>query len=259
MEHGFVLVNNVPYVDPNTTKEVLERIAFIRETHYGGFYDFKPDLAMADTAYTNLALDPHTDTTYFTEPAGLQAFHLLSHEPAAGEELAEGGETILVDGFNAAQILREQDPRAYQVLSAYKLPWHASGNEGINIGPDQLYPVFQHNDGKLHRIRWNKDDRGVLPFDEQYTTQDWYEAASKFDQIVSSPDSQYVFQLKPGTVLSEYLPHSLLLCVLLNRGLLTATQSLTIGVSSTPELLSGVSGGCAEDTVSAAAFGRHST
>jgi hypothetical protein len=35
---------------------LLTKIAFIRETHYGGFYDFIPDLALADTAYTNIAL-----------------------------------------------------------------------------------------------------------------------------------------------------------------------------------------------------------
>jgi trimethyllysine dioxygenase len=63
----------VPHEDPSATEELLKSIAFIRETHYGGFYDFTADLASKDTAYTNIALEAHTDTTYFSDPAGLQA------------------------------------------------------------------------------------------------------------------------------------------------------------------------------------------
>jgi hypothetical protein len=34
----------------------------------GGFYDFTSDLSSKDTAYTSESLEPHTDTTYFTDP-----------------------------------------------------------------------------------------------------------------------------------------------------------------------------------------------
>ena len=77
-EHGFSFVDGCP-ATPEATEKLLERIAFIRITHYGGFYDFTADLTHKDTAYTNLALPAHTDNTYFTDPSGLQMFHLLSH------------------------------------------------------------------------------------------------------------------------------------------------------------------------------------
>ncbi|KAL2025096.1 hypothetical protein VTK56DRAFT_98 [Thermocarpiscus australiensis] len=200
---GFVFVEDTPYDDPDKTRQLLERIAFIRITHYGGFYDFIPDLAMADTAYTNLALPAHTDTTYFTDPAGLQAFHLLSHQPAPGtspDESASGGKSLLVDGFNAARILKAEDPTAYDILSTVRLPWHASGNEGITITPDKLYPVLELDQytGELHRIRWNNDDRGVVPFGEKHTPTEWYEAARKWDEILRREESECWIQLEPG-------------------------------------------------------------
>ncbi|KAK4104857.1 Trimethyllysine dioxygenase [Parathielavia hyrcaniae] len=201
---GFSFVTDTPYEDPNDTKRLLERIAFIRQTHYGGFYDFQPDLAMADTAYTNLALAPHTDNTYFTEPAGLQAFHCLAHEPPKGQADAPGGDSLLVDGFKAARMLAEQDPDAVGILSNVPIPWHASGNEGITIGPDKLYPVLEFHRRELHRIRWNNDDRGVVPISELGTgksVEAWYEAARKWDQILRSQEMQYQFKLTPGTVL----------------------------------------------------------
>ncbi|OTB07704.1 hypothetical protein M426DRAFT_228018 [Hypoxylon sp. CI-4A] len=204
--NGFAFVANVPVDSAEPTEKLLEKIAFIRQTHYGGFYDFIPDLALADTAYTNIALGAHTDTTYFTDPAGLQAFHLLSHtapssENKSGENL--GGQSLLVDGFYAASILKKEDPKAFEILSKVKLPWHASGNKGITISPDKLYPVLEVDEstGKVHRVRWNNDDRGVVPFDSEYSPEEWYKAARKWNDILRRQSVEYWFQLKPGNLL----------------------------------------------------------
>lgn len=201
-------MDGTPYDDPKYTRVMLERIAFIRLTHYGGFYDFTPNLEMADTAYTNIALPAHTDTTYFSDPAGLQSFHLLSHQPAPGtapDEAAVGGKSLLVDGFNAARILKQEDPKAYEILSAVRLPWHASGNKGITISPDQRYPVLELDagTGELRRVRWNNDDRGVVPFGERYSPDEWYDAARKWDSILRRKDVECWVQLVPGQPLSE--------------------------------------------------------
>lgn len=181
----------------------METIGPIRNTHYGGFYDFIPDLALADTAYTNLALPAHTDTTYFTEPAGLQAFHLLSHTPPTNKPADEvlGGQSLLVDGFHAAETLRKESPGDFEILRKVKLPWHASGNQGVAIAPDMAYPVIETNGGNLHRIRWNNDDRGVVPTDIDVDA--WYQAARKWDEILKSKKSEFWFQLEPGRVLSK--------------------------------------------------------
>jgi trimethyllysine dioxygenase len=207
-----VFVKDTPYDNPEATKQLLERIGPIRVTHYGGFYDFVPDLAMADTAYTNLALPAHTDTTYFTDPAGLQAFHLLSHQPSPNsppEQGVSGGKSLLVDGLRAARILRDTDRVAYETLIETQLPWHASGNKGITISPDRMYPVLERapgfekgNSSEIHRIRWNNDDRGILPFVSRDPRCPWYDAARKWDGILRDPKSEYWFQLEPGTVLS---------------------------------------------------------
>lgn len=167
MQHGFVFVENTPFDDAVHTKRLLEHIGPIRETHYGGFYDFVPDMAKADTAYTNIALPAHTDTTYFTDPAGLQAFHMLSHTspPGAPEgEQPTGGQSLLVDGFHAAKILLEEDPSLYHELCGWHVLWHASGNEGVTITSDDNFPVikrvFKGDVDEVHMIRWNNDDRG---------------------------------------------------------------------------------------------------
>lgn len=125
-----------------------------------------------DTAYTDLALEAHTDTTYFTDPAGLQMFHMLSHEGG------HGGKSLLVDGFNAAQQLYLQNRDAYRILSTTGVHYHASGNEDVSIQPASAMPVLSHDTRRmfLNQIRWNNADRAGLDCSMRATDM-WYEAA----------------------------------------------------------------------------------
>ena len=204
--YGFCFVDGCP-VDPGATEDLLKRIAYIRHTHYGGFYDFTSDLALKDTAYTNLALDVHTDTTYFSDPAGLQMFHLLSHTGG------QGGYTLLVDGFEAARRLMAEDFDSFSVLKRLHIPWHASGNEGLSIqSAADNTPVIdvkrmisndeEENDWVLHKIRWNNSDRASLHSSRHYSS--WYNAARKWRRILESPDLEYRVQLQPGKPLSMF-------------------------------------------------------
>jgi trimethyllysine dioxygenase len=195
-KYGFCYVDDTPFKGSQDTKALLEKIAFIRETHYGGFYDFTADLASKDTAYTNIALEAHTDTTYFSDPAGLQAFHLLSHTEGSG------GASLLVDGFKAANELHATDREAYNILSTVNIHAHASGNDGISIQAYRGFPVLEHDPatGDLLRVRWNSSDRASieLPIDQVET---WYDAARKFDAILKKKENEYWEQLVPGRVL----------------------------------------------------------
>ena len=83
---GFSFVSDVP-VSTEATEQLAERIGFIRETqcasalHFdltsvltnfladGKFWEFTSDLSKGDTAYTTMALGPHTDNTYFVRPS----------------------------------------------------------------------------------------------------------------------------------------------------------------------------------------------
>ena len=170
----------------------------------GGFYDFTADLASKDTAYTSLALQAHTDTTYFSDPAGLQMFHLLSHTDGSG------GESLLVDGFAAAKILQKEAPDSYNILSRKKIRSHASGNEGISIQSFTGYPVLnQDSENGLYQIRWNSSDRATMDnCHSDELLEQWYEAAWKWCEILRRPDVEYWEQLRPGRPLSMFCPHS---------------------------------------------------
>ncbi|KAL0954688.1 hypothetical protein HGRIS_003639 [Hohenbuehelia grisea] len=170
-QFGFCFVSGVP-ATTEATEELSKRIGFIRETQYGKFWDFTSDLAKGDTAYTTLALGAHTDNTYFTDPCGLQLFHLLSHTEGSG------GATLLVDGFSVAAKLKQQHPDAYDVLSRLPVPAHAAGEASsfYRPSPGCGYPVLQHdaNSGDLSTVRWNNDDRSVMSPSDPAIVDQWY-------------------------------------------------------------------------------------
>ncbi|KAG9777844.1 Trimethyllysine dioxygenase, partial [Aureobasidium melanogenum] len=193
--YGLSFVKDCP-IDPEATQKLLEKIGPIRETHYGGFYDFTSNMASKDTAYTSLALEAHTDTTYFSEPAGLQMFHMLSHTDGSG------GESLLVDGFAAARQLYAEDKEAYRILSTVGIWAHASGNEDVSIQPYVCVPVLSHDPvlGHLVQVRWNNSDRAAIEAPSDMIDK-WYEAARKFNGILNDPQNQYWTQLEPGVPL----------------------------------------------------------
>ncbi|KAK8843432.1 trimethyllysine dioxygenase [Kwoniella newhampshirensis] len=197
-DFGFCFITDVPPTGDDT-KSLIERIAPIRQTHYGGFWSFTSDLSHGDLAYSNEGLPAHTDTTYFTEPAGLQIFHLLSHPSPPGT----GGTTLLVDAFYTASLLSTLHPNSYSLLSRLEVPAHASGTEGTLLRPEISQPVFRHDErGRLVQVRWNNEDRGVVG--RGWTPEEvrgWYTASRRFDELNKSEDAEYWVQLSPGTVL----------------------------------------------------------
>ncbi|PFH53122.1 hypothetical protein AMATHDRAFT_1547 [Amanita thiersii Skay4041] len=195
-QFGFCFVSGVP-TTPEATEELSQRIGFIRQTQYGLFWDFTSDLAKGDTAYTTMALGAHTDTTYFTDPCGLQLFHLLSHTDGSG------GATLLVDGYYVASILKELHPDAYDMLSTIPIPAHAAGEPSAfyRPNPPRGYPVLRRDPstGELFQVRWNNDDRSVMSHLEPHNVEKWYKAIRAWHQCLTSPDSEYWVQLRPGT------------------------------------------------------------
>ncbi|KII89632.1 hypothetical protein PLICRDRAFT_558618 [Plicaturopsis crispa FD-325 SS-3] len=194
---GFCFVSGVP-TTPEATEALSRRIGFIRETQYGRFWDFTSDFAKGDTAYTSLALSAHTDNTYFTDPSGLQLFHLLSHE-------GTGGSTLLVDGFYTASLLRSLHPDLHAVLARVPVPAHAAGEPGALYKPKLAKPALEYvggPDGELVHVRWNNHDRSALRDVAAGDVESWYAAARTWNSLLTSADSEYWVQLEPGTAIA---------------------------------------------------------
>ena len=219
--YGLAFVTGTPPT-PEATISILNTLGPIRHTHYGGFWDFTSEVNPIDTAYTNLSLPLHTDNTYFTDPAGLQLFHLLSHMPSSTDQPQPGdfhpslgGESTFADGFAAAEALYNTDRRSYNILATQPIVFAAEGSPAGNFRNDRTHtigsPVFSHtnpvlrenlnpfNPSNLTQIRWNNCDRSPLTmFESQWTMREWFRAAQAWNEILMSEEFEVEVKLRPG-------------------------------------------------------------
>jgi trimethyllysine dioxygenase len=188
--HGFCIVTDTPPTAA-ATEALARRVGYVRETIFGGFWEFTADLAKADTAYTNLELRPHTDGTYSHDAPGLQMLHCLEFD-------GEGGESTMVDGFRLARDLRERSPEHFAVLASVAIPGQYIG-DGSHLMAAR--PVFRHDHtGELVQVSFNDADRApfALPHDEMVAV---YDALRAFDLLANDPASQWRHVLRPGEAL----------------------------------------------------------
>ena len=189
-EYGFALASGVPPTN-EATKELVTRIGYVRESIFGGMWDFTANMAFQDTAYTSAAIGPHTDGTYSNDPPGYQMFHCLKFD-------GSGGESTLVDGFKIAGEIRRSDPIAFEVLSTVKVPAHYLG-DGVHLRGEHPVIGLDHN-GDVVQIAYNNYDRAPfrLPTPRMNA---FYRALKLFNRMINDPANEISMRLAPGTAL----------------------------------------------------------
>ena len=190
--YGFCFVEGVP-ATPEATRAVATRIAYIRETIFGGYWDFTANMEHKDTAYTSMAIGPHTDGTYSLDAPGYQMFHCLLAD-------CTGGENTLIDGFRVAEIIRRDDPSAYRTLTEVAIPGqYLDYSRGVHLMARR--PLLRLDDsGELVQVSYNNLDRAPFALDPERQLA-FYRALAAFDRLCNDPTLQHRRRLLPGSVL----------------------------------------------------------
>jgi trimethyllysine dioxygenase len=189
-EHGFALASGVPPT-LEATQQLVTRIGYVRETIFGGMWDFTANLAFKDTAYTSAAIGPHTDGTYSFDSPGYQMFHCLTFD-------GTGGESTLVDGFKVADQIRKTDPLAFEVLSSVKVPAQYLG-DGVHLRAEHPVIGLDHN-GDYAQIAYNNYDRAPFSLPQPRMAA-FYRALKLFNELINDPVYEITMRLAPGTAL----------------------------------------------------------
>ncbi|NQV98963.1 MAG: gamma-butyrobetaine dioxygenase [Rhodospirillales bacterium] len=187
--YGFAVVGGVP-CQSGAVCEVAELFGYVRETNYGRWFDVRAEVNPSNLAYTNLGLQAHTDNPYRDPVPTLQLLCCL-------ENAVDGGDSVVVDGFNAARRLRSEDPGAFDLLARYPASFEYTGARGVHLRADK--PMIElAADGGISTIRFNNRSTAPLvniPFDEM---QAYYRAYRLFADIIDDQTMQVSFRLSPG-------------------------------------------------------------
>jgi alpha-ketoglutarate-dependent taurine dioxygenase len=127
LAYGAVVVRNVRgTAGPSDDAEVVKfarKLGVVRETEWGRWFDVttkqsRDDDALAeDLAYTNEAIDVHMDNVYREPVPNFWCLHCV--ETGGGDDTS--GMSLISDALYAAEILRQEDPVGFAVLTHVKV------------------------------------------------------------------------------------------------------------------------------------------
>ena len=185
---GFATLTGGP-VEEGALLKVVETFGYVRETNYGRWFEVRAEVNPTNLAYTGLGLQAHTDNPYRDPAPTLQILYCL-------ENSAEGGDSMVVDGFRAASRLREHDPAAFDLLASHCARFtYASGGARLTA----RRPMIDLTpDGELVGIRFNNRSAAPItdvPFDDMAA---YYKAYRAFAEIIDDPAMQVSFKMSPG-------------------------------------------------------------
>ncbi len=186
---GFARLRDVPSVT-GALLDVIALFGYVRETNYGRLFEVRSEPDPVNMAYTRVGLDPHTDNPYRDPVPTLQFLHCL-------ENNAAGGESSVVDGFRVAEILRQESPVHFTLLSRYNVTFRYSGDRRSDLAAHR--PMLEvSQDGQLIQVRINSRSFQSLtsvPFD---LVPDFYAAYRHLVEITRRPEVNVNFRLEPG-------------------------------------------------------------
>ncbi|CQB89970.1 Gamma-butyrobetaine dioxygenase [Chlamydia trachomatis] len=100
--------------------------------------------------------------------------------------------------------MKQKYPESYEIFCRIPVPAHSAGEEKVCIQPDEYNPIFKLDDqGQLLQVRWNQSDRSTMDNWENPETDipRFYQAIRNWVEIITSPENEMWYQMKPGQCL----------------------------------------------------------
>ena len=187
--YGFAVMDDLP-AESGALLKVVELFGYVRETNYGRWFEVRAEVNPTNLAYTNLALQPHTDNPYRDPVPTLQLLACI-------ENTVDGGESSLVDGFAIARALQQEDPEGFRLLCTHAARFEYAGSTGVRLASKR--PMIELGpDGELIAIRFNNRSLAPVvdvPFDEMTA---YYRAYRRFAELIEDQRFEVTFKLASG-------------------------------------------------------------
>jgi gamma-butyrobetaine hydroxylase len=185
---GFALLHGVP-ARPGMVCEVVGLFGYVRETNYGRLFDVVSVEQPQNLAFTAMALGNHTDNPYRDPVPQLQLLHCLEAADA-------GGESVVVDGFAAADRLRREAPDAFAVLTRTQVDFRYVETGMVDLR--HAAPLIELDvAGEVRTVRYNNRSIGPLDLDAD-TVPEFYAAYRRFGRLLHDPAMTVGFRLRQG-------------------------------------------------------------
>ena len=187
---GFCIIEDAS-INEGLVQSVIAQLGFTRETNYGKLFEVRTEVKPNNLAYTNMGLGSHTDNPYRDPVPTVQLLHCL-------ESSTEGGDSILVDGFNAAKILKEESSENFEVLTNNWINFRFS-DEKTDLR--SRVPMIEINDNdEIIKVRYNNRSIDTIKLPPE-KIRPFYLAYRYWSELIERDELKIEFQLLPGEIL----------------------------------------------------------
>ena len=188
--YGVALLRGVPCTE-GAVADVAELFGHVRETNYGRIFDVRVRIDATNLADTALGLSLHTDNPYREPPPTLQLLHCLA-------STVDGGETLLADGFRAAETLGSRSPQQLELLAHIEVPFTYRDAETELV---HHVPIVRLDaGGHPTAVHVNNRSKGV-PDEDAPVVGAWYEVYFDLLDLLEGANALVRLRLEPGDVI----------------------------------------------------------
>jgi len=187
---GFCVLENVPTIEGQILN-VINELGYTRETNYGPLFEVRIEVNPNNLAYTNMGIGSHTDNPYRDPVPTVQLLHCL-------ESSTEGGDSVLVDGFKAATLLRQKSKQDFDILTSTWINFRFS-DAATDLR--SRVPMIEINDkNEIIKVRYNNRsiDTLKLPADK---IRPFYKAYRHWGEAIERDDLKITFRLSEGDLM----------------------------------------------------------
>ena len=186
-ELGFFVVSNTPAVEEQVLK-VIDSFGYLRDTNYGKLFEVRAMVDANNLAYTNVGLGAHADNPYRDPVPSIQALHCV-------ENSVDGGESLLLDGFMAADVLRQESPEHFNILVSTPLHFRFADNTADLRSRVPL--IATDEQGRVTCVRYNNRSIDTVAV-AQENIPAFYRAYRHYAEILQRPELGTTFKLTAG-------------------------------------------------------------
>ena len=190
VKHGVIILKNAPK-EPETLEKLSIRLGPIHETLFERIHNVSVTGHVYNVAHTSKGLPPHNDFASYTSQPSVQALHMLENE-------CEGGESVIVDGWELVEDFREDHSDYFETLCKFEVPFREFDQENetyaeaplIKCSPDGSIESFRFSNQLMQMISPSK--KGIKEF---------YKAYHELSTRVFDSKYRSTFRLHGGEVL----------------------------------------------------------
>ena len=187
---GAIILKNAPK-EPNSLEVLSKRLGPLHETLFERIHNVSIEGYGYSVAHTSKEIPPHNDFASYKSQPSIQILHMLENE-------CEGGDSIIVDGWEVVEDLRKDNLEYFNVLKEFNVPFRQfdENNETYTVAP----MINCSSDGSLESFRFSNHLMQMIDPSRE-GVKNFYKAYHEASSRVLDSKYRSTFRLNAGEAL----------------------------------------------------------